>query len=174
MLLKKIIVYSAIVFTLFSSCTQNKRLSWALEQAENNRVVLEQVLEHYKDDSDKRKAAEFLICNMPFYRGESVREIDTIKTVRRDMFLYEDFSKERMKEWKKKNWSPVRYLSDIRLMDANLLIENIDYAFKAWRERPWCKRYTFENFCEYVLPYRLFDEPLRKEGDFSWEGTELL
>ena len=160
MLLKKIIPYSAIVLTLFSSCTQNRRLSWGLEQAENNRVVLEQVLVHYKDDSDKRKAAEFLICNMPFYRGESVREIDTIKAVRRDMFLYEDFSKEKMKEWKKKNWSPVRYPSDIRLMDANLLIENIDYAFKAWRERPWCKRYTFEDFCEYVLPYRLFDEPL--------------
>lgn len=157
---KKIIIYAVTALILFASCTESSRLSWVLEQAGENRVVLEQVLEHYKYDKEKRKAAEFLIYNMPFYRGESVREIDTIKAVRKDMFLNEDFSKEKMKEWKKKNWTPVCYRSDIRLMSADLLIENIDYAFKAWREHSWCKHYTFEEFCEYVLPYRLFDEPL--------------
>ena len=153
-------VYFMVMVFVLSSCHKNKQLDWALEQAGDNRPVLEQVLEHYKNNEEKRRAAEFLIANMPFYQGKSVKEIDTIKAVRRDMFLHEDFSKEKMKEWKRRHWTPVRYAPDSRLMSAELLIENIDYAFKAWMERPWNTHYSFEEFCEYILPYRLFDEPL--------------
>ena len=38
------------------------------------------------------------------------------------------------------------------------MVHNIDWAFKVWREQPWGKKVSFENFCEYVLPYRVGDE----------------
>ena len=39
-------------------------------------------------------------------------------------------------------------------------MQYVDWAFKVWREQPWGKNVSFDNFCEFVLPYRLGDEPL--------------
>ena len=47
---------------------------------------------------------------------------------------------------------------DIREVDSAYLVHNIDWAFRVWREQPWGKKVSFENFCEYVLPYRVGDE----------------
>ena len=44
---------------------EDRQLSFALERAGENRRELEQVLEHYKNDSLKYRAACFLIKNMP-------------------------------------------------------------------------------------------------------------
>mgnify|MGYP001391979666 CR=1 FL=1 len=46
------------------SCTENKRLKYALEFAGENRGELEKVLEHYKDSGLKQDAARFLIENI--------------------------------------------------------------------------------------------------------------
>ncbi len=159
---------------LLLSCGQDKRLQWALELADRNRPALEQVLDYYKNDLEKRKAAEFLISNMPFHHGVSVLEIDTIKTLRRNMFLYGDFSKEKMQEWKKKKWTPVCHPSDVQLADKDLIIDNIEYAFKAWKSRPWSVHYSFDDFCEYVLPYRLYNEPLESWREFYYEKYSTI
>ena len=47
---------------------------------------------------------------------------------------------------------------DVQELDSAYLCENIDMAFKAWREQPWGKNVDFETFCEYILPYRIDDE----------------
>ena len=55
---------------------------------------------------------------------------------------------------------------DIETVKAHLLIENIDLAFKAFEEQPWKDEVSFDDFCEYILPYRVGDEKpeyLRKE-----------
>ncbi len=49
---------------------------------------------------------------------------------------------------------------DLKYITASYLIENIDYAFKAWQQ-PWCRNLSFDNFCEYILPYRYGNEELR-------------
>ena len=49
---------------------EDRQLSFALERAGENRRELEQVLEHYKNDSLKYRAACFLIKNMPGIRPE--------------------------------------------------------------------------------------------------------
>lgn len=41
-----------------------------------------------------------------------------------------------------------------------MLIENIDYAFKAW-QLPWATHLSFDEFCELILPYRIGTEPLQ-------------
>lgn len=43
---------------------------------------------------------------------------------------------------------------DLKRITADYLIRNIDQAFKQWQRAPWAKDYTFEEFCEWVLPYR--------------------
>lgn len=66
-----------IVFLLLTACqsVNDKKLEYALELAGNNRKELEQVLEHYRDDSLKLEAAKFLIRNMPghgSYTGKAI------------------------------------------------------------------------------------------------------
>lgn len=62
---------------------------------------------------------------------------------------------------------------DIDELTYTMLKENIDYAFKAWKEMPWAKHVDFNEFCEYILPYRAYNEPLSQwrkyyYNKFSW------
>lgn len=55
---------------------------------------------------------------------------------------------------------------DIRNITADYLIQNIETAFTAWEEAPWKDEVDFETFCRFVLPYRVYDEPLS-----NWRDT---
>jgi hypothetical protein len=55
-----------------------------------------------------------------------------------------------------------KVVRDLDTVSADYLIENIDLAFKAWREKPWARAMTFESFCEYILPYRANKEPVER------------
>lgn len=46
---------------------------------------------------------------------------------------------------------------DIYNVKADYLIENIDLAFEVWK-KPWSKQFSFDDFCEYILPYRSSNE----------------
>jgi len=48
---------------------------------------------------------------------------------------------------------------DVNYITADYLIENIDMAFIAWK-KPWAAHLTFDQFCEYLLPYRSSNEPI--------------
>lgn len=43
---------------------------------------------------------------------------------------------------------------DLRYVSSSFLISHIDNAFDVWRKNEFAKHLTFENFCEYILPYR--------------------
>lgn len=58
-----------LFFFFFPSCRQETALERALRLAGDNRAELERVLEYYRSDSLKLKAAEFLIRNMPYHIG---------------------------------------------------------------------------------------------------------
>lgn len=61
--------YLLVIFVMLTACLQqkDKSLSHALDAAGKNRQELEKVLAHYKDDSLKLNAAQFLINNMQYY-----------------------------------------------------------------------------------------------------------
>ena len=44
---------------------------------------------------------------------------------------------------------------DAHIITAEYLIDNIDCAFDNWQKRPWNRSLSFEDFCEYLLPYRI-------------------
>lgn len=145
---------------IFTSCADvyEEQVTYALEQAENNRTELEKILSHYKKDPEKLRAARFLIANTPFYYSYQGAVLDTLKQIKSRGYVTEEIKK----KWRNFDFRSLPKLRDVKVITADLLIENIDYAFKAWQERPWAKYYSFEEFCEYILPYRIEDEPLEK------------
>lgn len=64
---------------------------------------------------------------------------------------------------------------DIHVLDSAYLCENIDMAFKVWREQPWGKNVSFNIFCKYILPYRIGDEiPELWRKEYYEEFNKLL
>lgn len=49
---------------------------------------------------------------------------------------------------------------DSKIITADYLIENIDLSFEVWKKYPWNKHLSFDDFCEFILPYRIANEPL--------------
>ncbi|MBQ2969741.1 MAG: hypothetical protein IJE15_05055 [Bacteroidaceae bacterium] len=50
-------------------------------------------------------------------------------------------------------------INDTAQVTAEMLMKHIEDAFNVWN-KPWNGKYDFEHFCNYVLPYRIDDEPL--------------
>jgi hypothetical protein len=63
---------------------------------------------------------------------------------------------------------------DLKSITKEFLIENIDYAFLVWKEKPWCQHLSFEEFCEWILPYRVYNEPLQPWRKFMYKQLSWL
>ena len=53
----------------------------------------------------------------------------------------------------------MKQIPDINTLDSAFLTAHIEAAFKARETRPWGKNVRWEDFLEFVLPYRVGDEP---------------
>lgn len=49
-------------------------------------------------------------------------------------------------------------INDTTVIDFNALINNVDLAFQDWQEGLWASHLSFDDFCEYLLPYRVGNE----------------
>jgi hypothetical protein len=47
---------------------------------------------------------------------------------------------------------------DLQKLSAEYLLNNVDYAYRAWNESPWKDRVPKDVFLNYVLPYAVVDE----------------
>lgn len=142
-----------VFLSLFSCMGTVDRLEWALTLAGENRTELEKVLQYYKDDSLKYKAACFLIENMPYHYGYEDARLDSVKAVLATAPLGDGYipDSERKRKWKSFNYKSLPILQDVQRMTAALLIENIDVAFETWNRVSWAKYYSFDDFCEWKL-----------------------
>ena len=136
----------------------------ALQQAGENRVEMEKVLAHFKDDPDplKYRAAKFLIENMPYhytYEGDAVEAYDSAYLQMADEPLPDrnQFFKERTDSIR---FTDKRFAIDIQSVKADYLIRAIDEACDTWRRSSWQDDYDEDLFFNYVLPYRILNEPL--------------
>ena len=125
---------------------------------------LAEVEERHADDPQWREAARFLLANLPYYYTYRASELEPHLKVY-ELFGSGDLSLEEVQDSVRRlygpaypgTWTPVRDWD----MDPALLVENMEWAFKVWREQPWGKNVPFADFCEYILPYRIKDEPLK-------------
>lgn len=144
------------------SCTRNVGLERTWQRAGKNRAELEKVLRHYEGDKRKHRAALFLLERMADCYSYADPRIDSLQELR---YLSSLPGREAWADSVKKVWRHVSFRNspkvyDAQVMTADYLINHIDHAFKVWDSRPWAQYYSFEEFCRYVLPYRLADEPL--------------
>lgn len=169
MLLKYIIkktIYCFIFLLTVISCTKTSPLEQVLVEAGNNRGELEEVLKHFsqqKSDSLKYKAAKYLIENMRFHYSivtednkyynrikslTHMASVEILDSIRNELDLLTD-----------NNIKNLIIKKDIEHIKSSYLISHIDKAFLT-RKYPWNKNLNFSKFCEYVLPYRIKDEPI--------------
>lgn len=150
-----------IIFVLLSAGCFHKpnRLEEALAFAGENRAELEKVLEHYKEDSLKYRAACFLIENMPRWYGYEGWQLDTLHSLMAKQRQGILTTQEKQK-WKKFDYRTLNKVYDAKVITSSFLITNIDMAFKEWQTRPWNRTLPFNDFCELILPYRIGNERL--------------
>lgn len=166
---KLLYIIGCLLSCLLSSCLSSggDKLAYALEQAGENREELFKVLAHYKDQGDtlKYQAALYLIENMPYhysYLNTDRPKVEAAKTAfLKDGFIHPDSLQSLIAQYRHFTTT-----EDLKTIKADYLIRNIDMAFEAWHKRAWGKHYTFQEFCEYLLPYRATNEPLEE-----WRST---
>ena len=135
--------------------------------------TVEVVLDYYANDSLKRKAAEFLIKNMPGkygYEDDLINRYDTLFALYEKLYKTGNYEPDPMIA--KQCWKNLentfgrlqpQYLGrryDTEVVSAEYLIEEIETAFEAWTTTPGFISRDFNLFCRYVLPYRIGNEPL--------------
>lgn len=153
------LLYIMLICVLAACVRKDANLEYALNAAGENRHELEAVLEHFRHEPEKYDAARFLIENMMAhysYDGDEILDYydvalkvlasdlppaaqrDTLLAVsRRDFPMIED-----------------RVISDIKVMRADFLIHSIDHAFAQWKDNSWSRHVTFDEFKEWILPYK--------------------
>lgn len=161
------ILYILFVTTLLASCSESScdeaRLEYALEFAGDNRSELERVISHYDKDPEKLEAAKFLIRNMPRWYSYSGWQLDSIKPVLSYIANTPNvnvMTEEQRSTWGKFSVNELKKVYDCHVITSHYLIKNIDQAFNNWKNRPWNRTLPFDDFCEFLLPYRIGNEPL--------------
>ncbi len=166
-----------VFFTCFStvlivSCdNRGKKLESALKHAGANKVELLKVIDHYqKDPADslKLKAARYLIENMPYHFSYDTSYLHNYRPVIEEInsLRGNGFSQEIIKA----QVNPVmdslisvyplanvysKRENDLTSIESKMLINNIDLAFEYYNNNPFKDSVLFDDFLEYILPYRV-------------------
>lgn len=155
----------------------NDRLESALSHAGDNRLQLQEVLDHYTltGELQKYEAAIFLIENMAGHNYAELVFFDPDENkVEFDSLSYANYEEASAamnvleKERGEVHYGRGETILDTQVITSAYLIENIELAFESWQTNPWSKDVSFEDFCEYILPYRGSNEPVER-----WRG-ELM
>lgn len=174
-------IYLGILTLLLFSCNENSKLDLAMNLAGENKNELQNVLNFYRtnpSDSLKYQAAVFLIENMPYrFFKKSTDKYEEVfnklenlpRNKRRRVLteLTESISKQR-------NQNSSKTIFDIQYLKSGFIINNIELAFKSWYKIPESKRANFNDFCNYILPYRSTNEPVEAKSreklfnNYSW------
>ncbi|MFA5327368.1 MAG: RICIN domain-containing protein [Prolixibacteraceae bacterium] len=120
---------------------------------------LGKVIRHYKKEQNEEKlaAARFLIDNMEgrySYNGEAY---GLTRAAYSHLSLV---SESERNETIKNGLDTLQYVSELTVefdkdsIKADFLIKHIDFAYDVWKKAPWNKDVNFNNFCEYILPYK--------------------
>jgi len=159
-----------------------------LDKAGDNREELEKVIKHYKESGEvlKEEAAYFLIGNMEDHGYLDYVLLDSIgKKVDFDVLSFKDYEAlldgwDQIEEKRGEiHFKVDTLITDFENINADYLIQNIDLAFEAWEGYPWAKHLSFDQFCEYVLPYRSSNEPMEEWRSFfmdelSWVVDSII
>lgn len=169
--MEKIHLYTIIFLYLCllqAACAPKTSIDEVMDTAGKNRAELQKVLRYYENDSLKLEAAKFLIANMKgAYATDSIvhaayapfYEIYNEVMEKYDYRIDKQCGEEIDSLWQVFLFAYSEKLTDKRNEDAaslkaSTLITEIELAFKAWQGNVYTRNASFEEFCEYILPYR--------------------
>lgn len=164
------IAFTVIAFNLFA---YPKEVQVALRKAGKNRIELEKAITFCQKSRDplKLKAIYFLIANMDLHYSMNYYWADANgRKIPFNELQYPDFNAalkafDRIRS-KTPGIHPVPYRSnDLENIKASFLITEVEQAFELWK-RPQARQLSFNDFCEYLLPYRADIEPVQE-----WRST---
>lgn len=152
----------------FSGCSKDDiYLYYALKAAGDNRSELKTVLRHYRtEDKDplKLKAAKYLIANMPaHYSYRDTAAINSYYSKALEILgtgPSPDWQRDTLRRIGDTQFAGItrNIVSDVEVMTADYLIYNIDHAFNLWSTKPWAKHLSFEDFRDWILPYKVTEQ----------------
>ena len=167
-----LIIFCLIIF--LASCHKNEippEVQKIMKQTRNE--ALYKVLNHYSGakDSLKFKAACFLFANMDnkgFYEGNLIDHYNKI------FDIVENKTRSKGKPLSEKEVEAVLdsivetepinsvkvYKKDIDVISYNYLVSAIDLTYSMWKRQPYTGHISFDDYMQYVLPYRTMTEPL--------------
>lgn len=120
---------------------------------------LKLVLQRYETDSLKRRAAEYLIENLPYHGGFRAEQMEPYLKMY-ELFGTGELTIEEVQDSVRKLYGSVssrqvQGVCDLTL-SSEFLIDNIEWAFKVWNEQPWGKmslsRISANTSCPTGLP----------------------
>lgn len=168
-----IALFAFFTILMFSCNNEEKKMESTLEQAGNNKEELLKVIELYKknpQDSLKLKAAYFLIGNMPGHFSYDTNSLCVYRPVidKISLLKAKGLSKEAIKEQVNPFMDSLTRINplsnvysktenDLTSIESGLLINSIDQAFESYNHNPFKDSILFEDFLEYVLPYRVLN-----------------
>jgi len=167
------------------------KVEQALLMSKKNKNELEKVLEYFKDDSEKLKAAKFLISNMPshysvgyvkFTNNNHKEALELLNTTAKEQFFIGLNNVKVKKEAWIKNQKTKNKLDslingiqtlkkghitkDIETLNSKFLIEHIEKAFNKWKASKLIDKNNFMEFSETFLPYRYAYEQLNTPKNY--------
>lgn len=158
-------LFAVLSAAVFSSCSDDSLyLHYALKAAGDNKSELIAVLKHYKredQDYEKLLAAKYLITNMPaHYSYNDTSAINSYYCKALEILgtgTSPDWQLDTLREISDRDYFAKvdKVISDVEIITSNYLINSIDKAFKDWRSCSWAKQLTFEEFKEWILPYKV-------------------
>lgn len=154
----------AFFIVLFMCAACDRNIEHVLQLAGDNRAELELVLNHFKNNPDplKFRSAKFLVENMPYNysnAGNAVEYVDSAFRIsscypieqRDSIFASVAFSDSLLSS---------TVAVDLKSLKADYLIQMINEACDMWNQVNWNREYDESIFFDYVLPYRLINEPI--------------
>lgn len=167
-------LYFALIL-VFIGCSEDKEVRFAFKVADSNKKELKAVLKHYKEvdpNPEKLAAARYLIANMPAhisYKNDSIKKYYelALKVFDSGLSVNEQRDSLRNVSYRRFRKSTSRTVVDCKVITSDFLIHNIDHAYYQWKNRPWSKQLSFDEFCEWLLPYK---EAEKQEFD-NWRES---
>ena len=162
-----------ILLSVFHSCTYDSGTKDTLKLSGKNKKELLKVIEHYKNEPNKKAATNFLLNNMGnkfAYTGELLEHYDLLLHVFDSLYKHKVYTGD--PNVIKETWDllTTQYgpllinrldtTYDCRILTSDFLINNIDIAFTSWKQAPGYIANDFESFCEFILPYRISNETI--------------
>ena len=163
-----------LLVAICSGCGQGKDLNRALQSTNTNHSELETVLNHYcsvDPNPDKLRAAEFLIENLPAHYSYAGNEIYKYYEYASRILANKELTPEQQRDSLLAITDlmyrdlPNHTIPDAQIIKADFLIDNIDKSYTQWTTCPWASQVTFDEFLEWMLPYKAQDQKDRHDDD---------